>query len=1020
MRRILGIFLLLPAAFGQEGKYPPSLDEVFFPESGGNTLYGLFGRKSFFERQSPVRSDDRGRTWVPLYPFTPGTDQTVFDLAIHPTNPQIVLAATTLEKGGVYRSADGGRTWQKSNEGLPATGTEIIEPIQFAVNDPQVVYLATRTAVYKSVDSGLTWARRGTLPQGVQPGNSISIARHTIVGIQRTSPAKMYAMARNGGMYASSDEGATWTSISAAKTDLTSYGIEIQIESGNSNYVYLQAEADGDSNGRCMSPGGGLWQSQNGGQSWALLRTSGFCNLSPRAFLDLQRPYVHLITSLFGQNYCRSENRGATFVCEDKPGPVGIDPKNGDILFGSSGLRQTSDAGRTWTATGATMAPTLRLPAGVTEYRLEEGSIQTQRIRIATVELTSHRVPLTLSVRGGEWLRVTQTNPQTNTDVTIELASGALPIGEYTAIIRAEAPESNNKNVELPVKMIVRERTPSGLLFLHSRVIGGLSNFSKPIQDDVIAADASAQSCASAFPEANGSVLILCNERVRRIDTGGRVRTVAGTGTRADNANGVPASQAQFNFATGAVSTSDGAIWVADQFNNKFKVIRNGVVTTAVDNTFLVDPSDRFGLLKFSTPKKAFLDADGRPVAMSTLGTVKIPAAGAPQTLFLLPASSATLDPRPSLGGVCIDRQGGYYIVDTANHLIWRFRGAAWTKFAGTGTSGFNGDGLNALEGQLASPTGCATDTEGNVYVADRSNNRIRVIRADGRMYTAAGNGRTSPEAINGATGADAPISSPQDVSIDTQGNLYVATFSSILKLVRQRAPKPAITQGSFVNAASFKEPLGQGSLFSLFGVNIAAEEKSASGSPWPERLGGAQVKVNGTIAPLYYTSTGQVNGQVPFETAAGEATIQVEVNGTFSDAIRARIVPAAPGVLLYNGTRAVAVNDDGQINAENAGAAPDSVLVVYFTGQGPLDTAVATGAAAPTDKLVRPVAPSRVTIGGEPADVPFLGLAPGFVGLGQANVKIPAGLQPGDYPLVLIVGDVESPPATITVSERR
>jgi uncharacterized protein (TIGR03437 family) len=91
------------------------------------------------------------------------------------------------------------------------------------------------------------------------------------------------------------------------------------------------------------------------------------------------------------------------------------------------------------------------------------------------------------------------------------------------------------------------------------------------------------------------------------------------------------------------------------------------------------------------------------------------------------------------------------------------------------------------------------------------------------------------------------------------------------------------------------------------------------------------------------------------------------------------------------------------------------SVIAVYWTGQGLVDNPIATGAAAGAVFLNTTVAPTTATVGGQPATVLYSGLAPGFVGLAQANLQVP-DLDPGDYPVVLTVGDTTSNAAVVTV----
>jgi uncharacterized protein (TIGR03437 family) len=218
-------------------------------------------------------------------------------------------------------------------------------------------------------------------------------------------------------------------------------------------------------------------------------------------------------------------------------------------------------------------------------------------------------------------------------------------------------------------------------------------------------------------------------------------------------------------------------------------------------------------------------------------------------------------------------------------------------------------------------------------------------------------------------------------------------------------------------HAASGDQVLAPGALFSLFGTNLAAGQSLVSTVPWPSVVDGLSVLINGRASPLYFVSPNQINGQVPFETAAGAATAQVRSTGGSSTTITFQVTERAPGILQFGENRAVAVNSDGSINTDATPAAPGSVLLIYLTGLGALDNPVATGAAAPGDPLSRPTAPIRVLIGDTEAEVLFVGLAPGFVGLGQANILLPP-LPPGTYAVTVLIGEAASNLPLITIRE--
>jgi uncharacterized protein (TIGR03437 family) len=153
----------------------------------------------------------------------------------------------------------------------------------------------------------------------------------------------------------------------------------------------------------------------------------------------------------------------------------------------------------------------------------------------------------------------------------------------------------------------------------------------------------------------------------------------------------------------------------------------------------------------------------------------------------------------------------------------------------------------------------------------------------------------------------------------------------------------------------------------------------------------------------------------VPYEQAPGAATARVTAGGAASRDVPVEVAVAAPGILVFPVNRAVVVNPDGSLNTTDTPAAPGGVVTVYLIGQGQVDHPVATGSAAPLAPLSRPVLPVSARIGDQDAEVLFLGLAPGFIGLAQANIRVPA-LPASNYPVTITIGGAVSNAPLITV----
>lgn len=132
-------------------------------------------------------------------------------------------------------------------------------------------------------------------------------------------------------------------------------------------------------------------------------------------------------------------------------------------------------------------------------------------------------------------------------------------------------------------------------------------------------------------------------------------------------------------------------------------------------------------------------------------------------------ATSALLD---APIGVAVDAAGNLYIADTHNQRIRKVSGGTITTIAGTGDAGFSGDGAAATAATLSLPTGVAVDSNGNIYIADTDNHRIRKIAA-GLITTVAGNGEQTYSGDGGLATA-AGLDSPSGIAVDAAFNLYV------------------------------------------------------------------------------------------------------------------------------------------------------------------------------------------------------------------------------------------------------
>lgn len=146
--------------------------------------------------------------------------------------------------------------------------------------------------------------------------------------------------------------------------------------------------------------------------------------------------------------------------------------------------------------------------------------------------------------------------------------------------------------------------------------------------------------------------------------------------------------------------------------------------------------------------------------------------------------------------GMALDAAGNLYVADTGNHVIRKVRPDGWvTTLAGSGATG-SVDALGT-SASFNAPSGVAVDPNGNVYVADTFNHRIRLISPTGSVSTLAGT--ASVGSLNATIGTDATFDQPWGITLDSSGNVYVSDFNN--NLIRKIAT-PSTTVSTFASTS--------------------------------------------------------------------------------------------------------------------------------------------------------------------------------------------------------------------------
>jgi len=263
------------------------------------------------------------------------------------------------------------------------------------------------------------------------------------------------------------------------------------------------------------------------------------------------------------------------------------------------------------------------------------------------------------------------------------------------------------------------------------------------------------------------------------------------------------------------------------------------------------------------------------------------------------------------------------------------------------------------------------------------------------------------------------PGTYPGTVTIASNAANSSVTVPVQLNVVVQTAPVAAA--GGVVNNGTFGggESLAQGDIAALFGDQFTyGDPQQATALPLPTILSGTQVLVNGTPAPVYYVSPGQINFEIPIDAATDDATVQVIRNGQMGNIAYLNIKPSVPRFITNGAPYAIMTTPDGTLTGiPTHPVKAGDVVVIYTIGLGPTTPVVPSGTASPGNPLaVIDVNATQACFGVPtpfspiPCVTPqFVGLSPGFVGLYQVNLAIPDGLSSGNVPFSFSVNGTAS-----------
>ena len=537
-----------------------------------------------------------------------------------------------------------------------------------------------------------------------------------------------------------------------------------------------------------------------------------------------------------------------------------------------------------------------------------------------------------------------------------------------------------------------------------------------------------------------------------------------------DSPGSTTPSATSLSAPAGIAVARDGTLYVADTGNNR--VLR---YPRPVNQSGRVTPDAVFGQADFTSSTSAAVSSSSlnQPsgAALGPTGNLFVADSGNNRVLEFSAGSGTlalairvygqpnmTSSVRPSVvsaqtlnapQGIAVDPASNLYVADAGSNRVLVFPNTQNAPPAGAsasfviGQASFSSSGTGTATG-LKQPTDVVIAGSGNIYVADNGNSRVLIypspvfLPVTGAVPTGVvGQQTVTGSAINwnSPDGLATPegLFSPVGLYIDRQDTLYVgdAGNNRVVQFL-----KPA----NVVNAASFQAgvPVGQGAIATLFSSGIASDTSVVSGTTWPTTFANRQILINDALlAPIYSMTPQQVSFQMPSNSPVGTDRIAMRTADTGELVAGGNVLAsvASPGLftISQNGTgQGAIVNQNGTVNGASNPASRGSVISLYGTGQGQVSPAVADGTVAPgapglAFTVAVPTSDGTACVNNQPSmcvsfggtvfgDVQFTGLAPGYIGLWQINVNVPANAPTGSVPVRVLVNGTPSNTVTVTI----
>jgi uncharacterized protein (TIGR03437 family) len=735
-----------PRHFGSSAVY---VIAVAVDPSSPNVLYVGTQNEGLF------KSTDYGDTWASV---GTGLSGAITYLTVDPTEGGRLFASTAT---AFYLSEDGGVTW--TNVLNSPAWTVTIDP-----GDPSRVYATARTqGVFRSSDGGHTW-------QGVNSGlTSLTMGRSAPVIIDPTNRQTLYVGSEVGGVFKSLDGGDNWFAVNSGLSDLSVLGLAM--DPAKPSILY----ACGPS-GVFKTLTGAEAQTASIAISAILNGASNLqAPVSPGEIVVITGSGVgpaELIAAAAGANGLDSTQLSGTTVRFNAiPAPL-IYTSATQVAVQVPDMFLVSQAQVTVTFEGRTSAPLPVQVAGSSPgvFTLDatgkgqavalnqDGSVNTTSkpakvgdvISLYVTGLRQADGPLTVMIGGGAAVTSTKNLSQGVLQIDAKIPSG-IQTGSVVPVVVAVG----NTSSQAGVTISVQSATPAAAAT--NTPIG----WATAVTTDLA-----------------GNVYFISSNSVFKVDPQGALTRIAGNLKEGYSGDGGPAIDAQlytddlvnetpaFGIPSGLAMDSKGNLYISDGGNARVrKVSLDGIISTVAGNGthgYLGDGGAATAA-QISSPRSLAIDGAGNLYIADSAAVRVVSVAGVINTAA------------PFGGpGIAVDGGGNLYVVDYTRVRRVSPAGTVTTVAGGTGIIGVSGDGGPATSAAFIGPMAVATDRSGNLYIGDVSS--VRRVSPDGIVNTFAGGGKNNTGDGGSATNAQIAVES---IAIDSSGNLYIAGYARVRKV---------------------------------------------------------------------------------------------------------------------------------------------------------------------------------------------------------------------------------------------